>query len=522
MFPQKTTLSHELPSRDAFDSSAARWILLIAALWCICWFAHAWRYWEDDAYIHLEFARNISEGHGYSFNGLLVNGDTSPLWVLLLAGIHVVVPNWLIAGKILTALGAVFALVGAYFFARHLVKGSDGKQSFAAGMVLLLVVNPYFCYWSFSGMETLTAMGLAFWATLVAVRETPTWISFFTGCFLAGVAPVLRPEMLVLTGLVGLLLLNQWLRLPGSAFSRKKLLTFLLGLILISAPLALWSAYALHAFGHIVPNTNAAKRAAPGQSVVRRLLYVYGLGFPLILAEITGLAVFAAARAAVLRRSWGERRLLQVIPVASWIFTIWVLIAAVFYIADHTWIQTRYIFVMAPGLMFGMLAFNYQRFPRWVYRVSLLGALLAATMVSAVVTWPLIRNKVVGDQKIEQEAAFVHNDLPSDAPLAIYAIGEMAFDSQHPLIDIGGITRPGIIPYLYDSSGAGLRWAEAQGAKYYDAGNQPTPGAILVYSETIPNIGWSLNPKYYSRSGTLRIWKLPDAATTPSSLPASR
>jgi hypothetical protein len=519
MVPLKTTSAHKVPQQNTSDWAAARWILLIASLWSICWFVHAWHYWEDDAYIHLEFARNVAEGHGYSFNGLLVNGDTSPMWVLLLAGMHAVIPNWLVAGKILTAIGAMFALAGTYFFARHLTKGLDGNKTFGATMVLLLVVNPYFCYWSFSGMETLTAMGLAFWGMLVAVKEKPTWLSFFAGCFLAGVAPVLRPEMLAFTGLVCLLLLRQWMTFPGNILSGKKLSGFLLGLIVAAAPLLLWSAYAHHAFGHIIPNTNAAKRAAPGESVVKRLLGVYGLGFPLVLVEIAGLAILAAVRPRVIRRDPDESGLLQTLPAASWVFVIWALIAAIFYVLDHTYVQTRYIFVMAPGLMIAMLAFNYRRLPRWVYRVSLAGALIAAVMVSAVDTWLLVRNKGIRDQITEQMAVFIHQNLPPDAPVAIYAIGEMAFDSQHPLIDIGGITRPGIIQYWNNDPAVKMQWVRAQGAKYYISGNRPEPGAIVIYSINAPDIGWSLNYKYYSQTDTLRLWKLPDAPTAVSPSP---
>ena len=59
-------------------------LLAIVALWCIYWFVHAWNYWEDDAYIHLEFARSVAAGQGFAFNGHVVAGDTAPLWVLLL------------------------------------------------------------------------------------------------------------------------------------------------------------------------------------------------------------------------------------------------------------------------------------------------------------------------------------------------------------------------------------------------------------------------------------------------------
>lgn len=492
----------------------ARWLLLIAVLWCVCWFIHAWHYWEDDAYIHLEFARNFAAGRGFSFNGLLVNGDTSPLWVLLLAGIHALIPDWLVAGKLLAALGVMLALTGAYFFGKHLVEGCEGEQTYAAVMVLLLVTNPYFCYWSFSGMETLAALGLGFWAALVAVRETATWPSLLAGCLLAGLAPVLRPEMLVLTGLLCLMLLWRWFQMPGRNVSISKLGGLGLGVLLAAAPLLLWSAYSLHAFGHIVPNTNAAKRVSPDESVVERLLTVYGLGFPLLLVEIPAVALLAIAQRRSIRRDSDNRNVFGILP-AAWMFVIWCAAAIVFYIVDRTWVQTRYIFVMAPAVMFAMLAFDYRRLPRWFYYASMALALLASIVVSLALTWPCIRNKAIGDQKVADMAAYVRTNLPPDAPLAIYSIGQMAFDSQHPIIDIGGITRPGVIPYMMagDSEGV-VRWAREQGARFYESGDQPEPGAISVYSTEVPNVGWSFHPGYYTEWRTLRIWKLPEPQGT--------
>ncbi|HUY82846.1 MAG TPA: hypothetical protein VMU92_14055 [Acidobacteriaceae bacterium] len=509
---------HETSKSRFPDAAVSRWILLAAVLWCIVWFVHAWHYWEDDAYIHLEFARNVAAGHGYSFNGMLVNGDTAPLWVLLLVAAHALIPNWLVAGKVLTALGAIFALGGAYYLSKHLVKGLDGAKTFAAWMVLLLVVNPFFCYWSFSGMETLTALGLAFWGTLIAVKERPTWGSFYLGCFVTGIAPVLRPEMMAFSGLAGLLLLQQWFGFPGRASSIKKFPGLLLGLILFALPVALWSVYAFHAFGHVIPNTNAAKRAAPNESVITHILEVYGLGFPVVLAEVAGLAVLALLKPALLRK---EKNPLRLLPVASWIFVIWSAVAAAFYVIDHTYVQTRYVFVMAPGLVLAVLAFNYRRLPRWVYRVSLVGALLAAVTVSSVTAWLLIRNKVIRDRQMQDMAKYVRNQVPPGAPVAIYAIGELAFDSQHPIIDVGGITRPGVTPYLFRSQSLVVQWAKQQGAKYYVAAKQPEPGAVPVFSIKAPILGWSLDKHYYSRSGPLHLWKLPVSGTQPVSAVAT-
>ena len=137
-------------------------LLTLSLLWCVLWFVHSWGYWEDDSFIHLEFARSLASGHGFAFNGTVVYGDTAPLWVILLVGFHLLIPNWLVAGKILAALGVLFTLTGLYAFSRRLTATRPHSRVFAAAMVFLLVLNPYFCYWSFSGMETVAAAGLAF------------------------------------------------------------------------------------------------------------------------------------------------------------------------------------------------------------------------------------------------------------------------------------------------------------------------------------------------------------------------
>ena len=502
----------------------ARVMLLIAALWCVGWFVHSRHYWEDDAYIHLEFARSVAQGHGYEFNGHVVNGDTSSLWVILLVASHALIPDWMTAGKVLTVAGLIFALTGAYFFAKRLTDGLEASSTFAAGMVLLLVTNPYFCYWAFSGMEALTAAGVAFWSVYAATTRRPGWPSFLTGCFLAGLGPVLRPEMVFFTALISLLLLRQWFQLPGKASSPAKLLGFLAGAVLVVGPFAIWSAYALHTFGRVIPNTNAAKRASPGESVVKRLLNVYGLGFPLILIEVVALALLALLRPAAVRKVLRWAQLEETVSLGGLLFVAWTIINTVFYIADHTYVQTRYVFVSAPGLLFALLAVNFRRFPKWTYRAAFSLALIAGVGISALTVWPFIRNKTIHDQALSQVAAYLRTQLPLDAPVAVYSIGELAYVSQHPIVDIGGITRPGAIPYLNRPGIEMVQWAKSEGAAYYMSGDQPEPGAVLIYSVPTPEIGWSLNYKHYSQKEELRLWKLPDAAPAapPKSSAAAR
>ncbi len=484
------------------------WALLaLSALLCVVWFVHALGYWEDDAYIHLEFARSVATGHGFSFNGHVVYGDTSPLWVWLLTVVHRVLPGWMTAGKTLTALAAVFALSGAFVFARSVTPGlAPGARSvFAAVMVLIFVTNPYFGYWAFSGMEALAAAGLVCWGAAALARRPLSPVRFLLGALAAGLAPLLRPEMSFFTLLLGLLLLVRCVQMPVSLSRRLALL--LAGLVLAAGPAILWSLYALRTFGMVVPNTNAAKRAGPHDSVALRLVNLYTFGFPVIVLGLVLLAAWAVWYLLGGRRR-GAAPVTGLLHAGGWLLFVWTGLNCIFYVADHTYVQTRYIFVTAPVLTIALLAIAAQRWPA-VYRALAAFALVFGLAISARTTWPLIHNKVEVDRVYARLAAFLRT-LPPDAPVAHYSIGEAAFLSGHPIIDTGGITRPSIIPFLGDGGDdRRMNWIYGQGARFEVVDHAPVPGATLVWSRDLPSTGWFLNPAGYQTKELLQVWKLP-------------
>lgn len=479
-------------------------MLLVAVCWCVVWFFHARGYWEDDAYIHLEFARSLAEGHGFAFDGAVVYGDTSPLWVWLLITFHALIPDWMTAGKTLTALACIGSLAGAFAYGRSLTRELSYTRSvtFASAMVLLFVTNPYFGYWAFSGMEALAAAGLVCWACyVIAPEQLPVW-RFLLAALMAGLAVVLRPEMGFFSVLLGLVLLQRLFVVRGSAGAR--LAKLFGGLVLIAGPGIAWGVYALHTFGRVLPNTNAAKRAGPHDSVVMRLLDVYGLGFPLVLIGIGLLIVL------VLRKSsrGPSARLGSMLPVGGWIIFVWTAVDCVFYVANHTYVQTRYVYVSAPVLIIAVMALWLKISPR-TYRAGLVFGLIFGVVVSFDATWPLIHNKVGIDRDYAALAAFLRT-LPVDAPVAHYSIGEAAFLSRHPLVDTGGITRPGIIPFLWDTNDdRRIAWIHSQGGRYMVTDHQPEPGSVVLWHHDIPTAGWYLNRHRYAGRDVLEVWTLP-------------
>src|SRR5262245_31901214 len=104
----------------------------------------------DDSWIHLHFARNLAEGHGFSYNpGVPVAGSTAPLWTLVMAGGFALLGAQLYWAKLAgIAAGLATALVTARFAARST---SDRWLALLTG-VTTAITGPL-VWGALSGME---------------------------------------------------------------------------------------------------------------------------------------------------------------------------------------------------------------------------------------------------------------------------------------------------------------------------------------------------------------------------------
>jgi hypothetical protein len=483
-----------MPARSRAIStpdSIAAWLGIplfgVALLWL--WFSYG--YVEDDAFIHLEFARSFAEGAGFAFNGRLVNGDTAPLWVVLLAAMHSLGAGWIAASKILGCIGVAVAASGIWRVASSLSGGSPERNYLAPACLLATALNPYFIHWSFSGMESVSALGVSLWAIwAIFSSPAPEWRRLAAGALLLSIAPLLRPELLLLSAVAGAVLLYRAWRLPALPASR--VLTLALFAMVMALPTALWSAYALDAFGSIIPNTNAAKRGGDLLPVAAKLVTVYAVGFSGTLALLAILV---------------PRLLKHHVPAMIWMLLLWPLACAAFYLLDHTAVQTRYCLLSMPCLTIAVLwllqkTVNDARFRGAVGAITCINLYLAFAIV-----YPHVSNKIALVKTASAAAAYIREQLPSQAPVAVYAIGQLAFESRHPLIDIGGITRPEVLPYTGDLA-AIIRWARGEGAQFYIGGERPAESAEPLYSYSVPFLGWSLNRANYGTTTQTAIYRL--------------
>jgi len=481
-----------------------RWggTLVLGALlvWVMAWLWFTWPYWEDDAYIHLEYARSVAEGRGFSFNNRLSHGDTAPLWVLWLAWPMRLGLDGVWAGKLLVLLCCVATLAVLWRFTQRLQDDLKVAGSIPATWALALFVSsPYFCYWAFSGMEAVTAAG---WLMLQACLLMPRQASVRTlaaasACL--GTGPLLRPEFALMCLAGGPFLWWQARHVLVNRPRAQSTAIALACLLALGLPVLLWSGYALHTFGHILPNTNAAKQAPPGTWVTLRLLQVAALGFPgLFLLGLLWLARW---------RGWQGWR--GVVPRTAWPLLVWVALVACFYMVNHTHVQTRYVLVLAPGLLAVLCAVLAQRVGAPALARTAAASVLLSAGISMLLVVPHMRNKIELIASTGRMAAHIEAHVPRSEPIAVYAIGQFGYMlRQHELVDVGGITRPSASRFLYDEK-ARVAWARAEGARYFIWGEPPEPGAVLAASFDAHNVGWFMNPAAYAQAAPVRLWRLP-------------
>jgi arabinofuranosyltransferase len=235
----------------------------------------------DDAYITFRYARHLAEGYGpgaWNHTGEHVEGYSSLLWMLLLAGAARLGVDVLAASKVLGAAAALVVIAS-------LVRRGDDRPAFLTGLFLAVYVP--FGFYAASGMEAVAFTSLVTFALVGPAAWQPV------------VAPLLvamRPEGALIAGIDVLAL--AWRREPrrwivATAFS---------GMLTLSAiAIHRWVAY--HS---LAPNTYFAKVAGGGVGHVK-LGLVYVGGWMLAHAVLVAFLVIGAL---AVRRAHDRRGLI--------------------------------------------------------------------------------------------------------------------------------------------------------------------------------------------------------------------
>jgi len=198
----------------------------------------------------------------------------------------------------------------------------------------------------------------------------------------------------------------------------------------------------------------------------------------------------------------------QFIPLLAWPVIGWSLITLIFYGVNHTFVQTRYLTVLAPGLICVLYVFAGKLLKRNTLNCIALLSLAVQITASLAMTLPHINNKIEVIEASNSISKYISDNLPADAPIAVYSIGQYGFNIKNPIVDTGGITRPGAAKYLYDPQQKMVEWAKNEGAKYYITGTEPEATAKLLYEVNAPVTGWFFKSSEYDKRRPIQLWQL--------------
>ena len=406
-------------------------------------------YLTDDTFIHMQFAKNLLAGQGFSFNaGQPTYGATSPLWVLLIALAGLIVPGTSAtpldpaAMPVLAAIAkawGIVSLLGAILLLYRLGRrlGWSARQSLLAPF--FLAANAWVARWTGSGMETPLAILLVVASLDAVARTVLERRSAWPAGILVGLAFLARPECALLALLAAV-------AIGANATTRKGLIGLFGGALLTVGP---WLLTAWAWFHRILPNTSAAKAGAFGdlelatsalRTSLRILLATDAL--PIGLA-IVGLAL---AGPEALRKQSPERRAFW-IALAAWP------LALVFGLAmGGVQVVSRYLLPALPSLsLLGAASMAWGaahlkaplRSLAWTSLVVLYLAESAFLTIRYNVPHA-VRHTAGLRSSLAAYGVWARHETPPGTLFAVPDIGAFAFYADRPVLDLFGLVTPGM------------------------------------------------------------------------------
>ena len=408
----------------------------------------------DDSWIHFQLARNLAEGHGFSYNpGVPVSGSTAPLWTLLLAALFKAggaEPAWAKAVGIAAALGAAW-------LARRLALAWTGDRALGLTAALVTAWSAPMVWGALSGMEV-TLAALLVTAALVAHVEGRTAFS----AALLGAAALARPESILLVPLA-------WLAGPLTA--RRSALTWGLP----AAFLLPWVTFNVTTGGTPLPATAAAK--------------IEGGFVGLLSGARESLATTLLTRPWHFEREWitwlsSVNVLLPVLMLPG----LWVLWRR----GGRAWVLPASILLLHPLAMALLAPYRGPSFQEGRYSIQLLPLAIVVAVCALVPLarpstgpgdgWPrrlamalLLAASLAslnsgatryawGVQNIEAMQVslgrWVEVHTPPGARLALNDVGAITYLGRREVIDVVGLVTPDILPYRRDGEAGVLRYLE--------------------------------------------------------------
>jgi len=444
--PSKTALpsdtsAHRRQAASRPQRQVLSWVLLLAAIALFSYHSQMyWQWTEDDAFISLQYARNLTEGHGLVFNpGERVEGYSNFSWVILASVVMKAGGDPLVWIKVFGLLAGMGCLVLSWVLVRLLVPG--------VGLLALLApwylaVSPVLTQHSTSGLES-SMFAFLLIASLVLAAPSRTLRLAERGLLvlLLVLLGMTRPEGAAVALVLLLVRAASLGRAEGSGWQRSLLQIRgeLAGFLLL---FVIWYAWRWNYFGLPFPNTFYAKAQGGLHSIIDGTQYT--LDF---LRDGGGPIFFGVGFAPLLA---GRMR-----PVTWMALGILTTYLAFVVIAGGDWMWNYRFFSHVIPVIAALTAAGFEIILakssagswRTLGLYSALSLLLLTTMVGmantemrmARIVLPAIRSHNYLSQNYEELGVWLKENTDADVTVAISDVGAIAYYSERRILDMFGL-----------------------------------------------------------------------------------
>jgi hypothetical protein len=410
-------------------------------------FAHFYfRFTSDDAYISFRYALNLADGRGPVWNpGEHVEGYTNFLWVVVLAGMHIVGLEIVGSARWLGFALSVAAGGEAYVLSRQLVTDEGGRLAGLAA-ALMLAASGTWALWATAGLEAPLVAALVVTGVLLHLRESEAGAPPLSG-IVWGLAAMARPDALIGFGVSAISKAGQvGLRVQrgagdGDSASVREVARHVVvwagGFALVYLPYFIWR-YAY--YGWLLPNTYYAKVGSGLDQYDRGLRYVttFLSDYGAWLLGVTAIALAASS----LRR---DRAVYVAAILAAWL-------GYVVFVGGDNLPASRLINPVMP-LYFALIAASFAalakdlpaRISPRVAQAGATGLILTGVWLglqtAATSGWaPFIGTSRRSLDDYVEIGRWLGANVPGDTVIAVYAAGATPYESRLPAIDMLGLT----------------------------------------------------------------------------------
>ncbi len=374
----------------------------------------------DDAYISFVYSRNLANGQGLTYNGMLVEGYSNFLWALLIAPFVLFGIDPLIAARSLSLLSAIFCLltldklIGEY---------NPGLGKVGKGISLSTVASSStFVAWMVGGFETLFFTFLVLLFLYVETREPE-------------LAEITSPMVLLLIALTrpeGLLLLPVMViyRIFFRGISGRKVLRSIIFFII---PFTLFLLWRYRMYGYVLPNSAYIKIHANLQtiSLASEWLLQFFLLRPIFSIVLALSFIILIKERRLLDQQWS----ILMLMVGS--FLAFILYAGRDWMPFH-----RFLVPVVP--LFGLLIANtLSTYQNGMSRIVIMTLVISIGIFELVMSLTVYRQQITDFGRytsglIETGKRIKQTTRP-DSTIAVVDAGALAYFSERPTIDILGM-----------------------------------------------------------------------------------